>query len=177
MNGNNSMTATAERFPNTKQLGIEWETIDWKNVENSVNRLQFRIAKATREKKWYLVKRLQYLLTHSYYAKLLAVRKVTTNKGKRTPGIDGEVWEESATKMRAARRLTDRHYKAKPLKRVYIEKKSKKAKRPLGIPCMYDRAMQTLYAMALEPVSETIADSNSFGFRKYRSCKIGRAHV
>ncbi len=165
------MTATAERFPNTKQLGIEWETIDWKNVENSVNRLQFRIAKATREKKWYLVKRLQYLLTHSYYAKLLAVRKVTTNKGKRTPGIDGEVWEESATKMRAARRLTDRHYKAKPLKRVYIEKKSKKAKRPLGIPCMYDRAMQALYAMALEPVSETIADSNSFGFRKYRSCK------
>lgn len=171
MNGNNSMTATAERFPNTKQLGIEWETIDWKNVENSVNRLQFRIAKATKEKKWYLVKRLQYLLTHSYYAKILAVKKVTTNKGKRTPGIDGEVWEESATKMRAARRLTDKHYKAKPLKRVYIEKKSKKAKRPLGIPCMYDRAMQALYAMALEPVSETIADSNSFGFRKYRSCK------
>lgn len=165
------MTATAERFPNTKQLGIEWETIDWKNVENSVNRLQFRIAKATKEKKWYLVKRLQYLLTHSYYAKILAVKKVTTNKGKRTPGIDGEVWEESATKMRAARRLTDKHYKAKPLKRVYIEKKSKKAKRPLGIPCMYDRAMQALYAMALEPVSETIADSNSFGFRKYRSCK------
>ena len=171
MNGNNSTTAQAERFSNTKQLETQWETIDWKSVEECVNRLQFRIAKATREKKWNLVKRLQYLLTHSYYAKLLAVRKVTTNKGKRTPGIDGEVWEESATKMRAVLKLSDKHYKAKPLKRVYIEKKSKKAKRPLGIPCMYDRAMQALYTLALEPVAETTADNNSFGFRKYRSCK------
>lgn len=171
MNGNNSMTAKAERFSNTKQLEIQWKTIDWKIVEESVNRLQFRIAKATREKKWYLVKRLQYLLTHSYYAKLLAIRKVTTNKGKQTSGTDGEVWTEAATKMQAAMKLTEKGYKAKPLKRVYIDKKSKKAKRPLGIPCMYDRAMQALYTLALEPVAETTADSKSFGFRKYRSCK------
>lgn len=171
MNGNNSTMATAERFPDTKPLEAQWETINWESVERSVNRLQFRIAKATREKKWHLVKRLQYLLTHSYHAKLLAVKKVTTNKGKRTPGIDGEVWTEPATKMRAVIKLTDRRYKAKPLKRVYIEKKSKKAKRPLGIPCMRDRAMQALYALALEPVAETTADNNSFGFRKYRSCK------
>ena len=177
MNGNNSTTATAERFPDTKPLEAQWETINWESVERSVNRLQFRIAKATREKKWHMVKRLQYLLTHSCHAKLLAVKKVTTNKGKRTPGIDGEVWTEPATKMRAVIKLTDRRYKAKPSKRVYIEKKSKKAKRPLGIPCIRDRAMQALYALALEPVAETTADNNSFGFRKYRSIRPSKDSI
>ena len=95
------------------------------------------------------MKRLQYLLTHSYYAKALAVRKVTTNKGKKTPGVDGEVWSTPAAKMRGVLTLTDKGYQAKPLRRVFIEKKGKKAKRPLGIPCMYDRAMQALYALAL----------------------------
>jgi RNA-directed DNA polymerase len=116
------------------------------------------------------VKRLQYLITHSYYAKALAVRKVTTNKGKNTPGVDKELWSTTASKMRAVLSLTDKNYKAKPLRRVYIEKKGKNAKRPLGIPCMYDRAMQALYALALDPVSEVTADTKSFGFRKGRSC-------
>ena len=99
---------------------------------------------------------------------MLAVRKVTTNKGKKTPGVDGELWSTPAAKMRGVLTLTDKSYKAKPLRRVFIEKKGKKAKRPLGIPCMYDRAMQALYALALDPVSETTADTKSFGFRKGR---------
>lgn len=114
------------------------------------------------------MKRLQYLLIHSYYAKVLAVRKVTTNKGKNTPGVDKQLWKTPAAKMRGALTLTDKGYKAKPLRRVYIEKPGKKKKRPLGIPCMYDRAMQALYALALDPVSETTADTKSFGFRKGR---------
>lgn len=73
--------------------------------------------------------------------------------------------------MKAVLSLTDKNYKAKPLRRVYIEKKGKKQKRPLGIPTMYDRAMQTLYALALEPISETKGDSISFGFRRGRSAK------
>lgn len=117
------------------------------------------------------MKRLQYLLTHSYYAKLLAVRKVTTNKGKNTSGIDKELWSTPASKMRAALFLTDKGYRAKPLRRVYIDKKGKKAKRPLGIPTMYDRAMQALYALALDPVAEVTADTKSFGFRKGRCCQ------
>ena len=117
------------------------------------------------------MKRLQYLLTHSYYAKVLAVRKVTTNKGENTPGVDNQLWSTPASKMRGALSLTNKGYKAKPLRRVYIEKKGKKAKRPLGIPCMYDRAMQALYALALDPVSETTADTKSFGFRKGRSAQ------
>lgn len=86
------------------------------------------------------MKRLQYLITRSYYAKLLAVRKVTTNKGKKTLGVDDELWLTSASKMKAVHKLTDKSYKAQPLRRVYIKKDGKKEKRPLGIPTMYDRA-------------------------------------
>ena len=170
MNGNCSTTGckNPERLPDTDRLEQQWKTINWKKAETEVSRLQARIAKATQEKKWNTVKRLQYLLTHSYYAKVLAVKKVTSNKGKRTSGVDKELWSTPATKMRGVLTLTDKHYKAKPLRRVYIEKPGKKKKRPLGIPCMYDRAMQALYALALAPVAETTADTRSFGFRKGR---------
>ena len=110
-----------------------------------------------------------WVLTHSYYAKLLATRNPTLNKGKRTAGIDGETWSSSEINMKAALSLTDKKYVAKPLKRVYIEKYGSKKKRPLGIPTMYDRAMQSLYALALEPIAEAIGDKRSFGFRKFRS--------
>ncbi|MBU3093966.1 reverse transcriptase N-terminal domain-containing protein [Clostridium sp. CF011] len=153
------------------ELSKKWDLIDWKKVEQEVNRLQVRIAKASINNKQNEVKRLQYLLTHSFYAKLLAVKKVTTNKGKNSSGIDGKLWSTSVTKMKAVLALTDKCYKTKPLKRVYIEKKGKKEKRPLGIPTMYDRAMQALYALALDPVSESTADNKSFGFRKARSCQ------
>lgn len=165
------MTEKSEKLSDKEKLEFQWKSIDWKKAENEVNRLQVRIAKATQEKKWNTVKRLQYLLTHSYYAKALAVRKVTTNKGKNTSGVDKELWSTTASKMRAVLSLTDKNYKAKPLRRVFIEKKGKKAKRPLGIPCMYDRAMQALYALALDPVSEVTADTKSFGFRKNRCCQ------
>ena len=91
MNGNCSMTAQAETLSDKEQLEFQWENIDWKKAENEVNRLQVRIAKATQEQKWNTVKRFQYLLTHSYYAKALAVRKVTTNKGRNTSGVDKEL--------------------------------------------------------------------------------------
>ena len=170
MNGNCSTTErkNSERLPDTAALDRQWKTIDWKKAEAVVNRLQARIAKAAQEKKWNTVKRLQYLLTHSYYAKALAVRKVTANKGKNTPGVDKELWKTPASKMRGVLTLTDKGYKAKPLRRVYIKKPGKKEKRPLGIPCMYDRAMQALYALALDPIAETTADTQSFGFRKGR---------
>ncbi|MDD2586853.1 MAG: group II intron reverse transcriptase/maturase [Syntrophomonadaceae bacterium] len=173
MNGNTSTAGAfaSERLSDAAALAGQWKSIDWNHAEAEVNRLQVRIAKAIQEKQWNTVKRLQYLLTHSYYAKLLAVRKVTTNKGKNTSGVDKELWTTPASKMRAALSLTDKGYRAKPLRRVYIDKKGKKAKRPLGIPTMYDRAMQALYALALDPVSEVTADTKSFGFRKGRCCQ------
>nr|AAU83450.1 reverse transcriptase [uncultured archaeon GZfos28G7] len=145
--------------------------IDWKTAEKHVNRLQARITRAVKQGKWHLVKRLQYLLTHSFHAMLLAVKNVTQNRGKRTVGIDGAKWTTPNAKMNAALKLSDKKYKAKPLRRVYIPKPGSVKKRPLSIPTMRDRAMQTLYALALSPVAESTADTRSFGFRKYRSAQ------
>lgn len=171
MNFSNSTTDKPERLKNTKALANQWDSIDWMQIQNNVNRLQSRIAKATVKGDKNKVKRLQYLLTHSFSAKAYAVKKVTSNKGKNTSGLDKKLWSTSASKMKAVSMLNDKHYKAKPLKRVYIAKKGKNKKRPLGIPTMYDRAMQTLYALALEPIAETTGDNISFGFRRGRSAK------
>ena len=81
------------------------------------------------EQKWRLVKRLQYLMTNSFYAKALAVKRVTTNKGKNTPGIDGVLWKTNEEKVKAVAELNCQTYHAKPLKRVYIEKFGKKKDR------------------------------------------------
>ena len=168
MKTGDSITSKDEK-PANMLLKNQWNNIDWKKAQKHVNRLQVRITKAVKECKWYLVKSLQYLLTHSYYAKLLATLNVTQNKGKRTAGIDGETWSSPEVKMKAALALTDKKYNAKPLKRVYIEKYGSNKKRPLGIPTMHDRAMQSLYAMALNPIAEATGDRTSFGFRKFRS--------
>ena len=66
----------------------KWKQINWDQVETYINRLQIRIVKAVQENKWRLVRRLQYLITHSFYGKALAVKRVISNKGKNTPGID-----------------------------------------------------------------------------------------
>lgn len=171
MNFSNSTTDNTERLKDKSALTRQWEAIDWVQVKNYVNRLQTRIAKATVKGDKNRVKRLQYLLTHSFYAKAYAVKKVTSNKGKNTSGIDKKLWSTSAAKMKATLTVTDKHYKTKPLRRVFIEKKGKNKKRPLGIPTMYDRTMQTLYSLALEPIAETTGDNISFGFRRGRSAK------
>jgi len=148
----------------------QWHGIDWNAVKSEVKRLQMRIAKAVRHKRWNKVKALQWLLTHSVSAKLLAVQRVSTNKGSRTPGIDGVIWRSPAARMKGALSLTRRGYRAQPLRRILIPKKNK-GKRPLGIPVMYDRGQQALHLLALEPVAETTADWNSYGFRVYRACR------
>ena len=145
-----------------------WLNLDWVKVEKDVFKLQMRIAKARRQKKYGRVKSLQWLLTHSLTAKLLAVKRVTTSKGAKTAGVDGKLYQGNGTKLRLAMSLRQRGYVAKPLKRVYIPKSNGK-KRPLGIPTLYDRAMQALYLLALEPVSEMQSDFNSYGFRPHRS--------
>ena len=117
---------TSEKLSDEAMLSAQWKNIDWHKAEREVNRLQIRIVKATQQKDYNAVKRLQYLLTHSFYAKALAVKRVVTNDGRRTPGVDGVLWHTPAKKMAAALSLTDKRYRARPLRRVYIEKKDKK---------------------------------------------------
>ena len=147
---------------------LTWDQINWADCERDVRRLQARIVKATREGRHNKVKTLQWLLTHSYSGKALAVKRVTDNKGKRTPGVDGKVWSTPASKFKSIGTLRRRGYQPQPLRRVHIPKANGKL-RPLGIPTMKDRAMQALYLLALEPVAETTADLNSYGFRPGRS--------
>jgi RNA-directed DNA polymerase len=147
----------------------DWSKINFDRAKSEVRRLQMRIAKATKDRRWGKVKALQYLLTNSFYAKVLAVKRVTSNKGKKTPGVDGVLWQSVKAKMHAVLSMRKRSYRPLPLRRIYIPKKNGKM-RPLSIPTMMDRAMQALYKMALAPVSETIADRNSYGFRECRSC-------
>jgi RNA-directed DNA polymerase len=127
-----------------------------------------RIARAVRERRWGKVKALQRLLSHSRSAKLLDVRRVVTNRGKNTAGVDGVLWTKAEEMIRAARSLKRRGYKPDALRCFYIPKSNGK-KRPLGIPTMQDRAMQALYRMALIHVADTLADPNSYGFRPKRA--------
>ena len=90
--------------------------------ERQVRRLQARIVKATREGRWGKVKALQRLLTHSFSGKALAVKRVTENQGKQTPGVDGKIWSTPAAKLKAIESLQRRGYKPQPLRRVYIPK-------------------------------------------------------
>ena len=145
-----------------------WEEIDWQKARAYVKKLQMRIVKAQKEGHYSKVKSLQWLLTHSFYAKALAVKRVTSNSGKRTAGVDHELWLTPQAKFNAISKLNRRGYRPQPLRRHYIPKKNGKM-RPLSIPTMTDRAMQTLYKFSLEPIAETYADPNSYGFRIGRS--------
>lgn len=145
-----------------------WAGIDWQRIQRNVRVMQIRLTKATQEGDWRRVKALQRWLTHSFSAKALAVRRVTDNQGKRTAGVDRQIWKTPSQKFEAIARLEKHRYRPLPLRRVYIPKPNGK-KRPLGIPTMKDRAMQALHLLALDPVLETVSDPNSYGFRKNRS--------
>src|SRR5258708_2567603 len=161
---------TAQAVGAVSREAAEWYAINWPTIHRNVRRLQVRIVQATKESRWGRVRALQRLLTHSYSGKVLAVRRVTENNGKKTPGVDQEIWDTPEKKTQAVHALKRRGYRSQPLRRVYIPKSDGKTMRPLGIPTMKDRAQQALYLLALAPVVETTADKNSYGFRQQRSC-------
>ena len=161
------MSSFREHAPAT--CAEQWDSIDWKTARQKVKLLQYRIVKAIKEGRYRKAKSLQWILSNSFYAKALAVKRVTENKGKGTAGVDGVKWKSPTEKWGAIYSLSRKGYTALPLKRVYMPKANGK-KRPLSIPTFKDRAMQALYLMGLDPIAETTADLNSFGFRRGRSC-------
>lgn len=168
------MTTTLSAVGAASHYEMNWPNIDWGEAHRIVRRLQVRIAKAASEGRWNKVKALQWLLTHSFYGKAVAVKRVTENRGKKTAGVDGETWNTPEQKTKAINSLKRRGYQPQPLRRVHIPKANGKL-RPLGIPTLRDRAMQALYLLALQPIAETKADHNSYGFRPERACRDAAA--
>ena len=130
---------------------INWKVIDINVIALSVKKLQNRIVNAKIANRTRMVKKLQSLLVKSLHAKILAVKRVSENKGKNTAGVDGQLLDSSIKKSQCVNDLSInlKDYKAMPLKRIEIPKKNGKM-RPLGIPTMFDRSMQALYKLALE---------------------------
>jgi RNA-directed DNA polymerase len=153
----------------SKTRWTDWHSINWKKVRHGVKSLQRRIVKTLETKHFHKAKALLHLLVRSFYGKLLAILRVTANQGSKTCGVDNILWNTPAKRWKAIEQLSVRRYKAEPLKRKSIPKKNGKL-RHLGIPTMRDRALQALYKLGLEPIAETTADLNSYGFRPKRSC-------
>ncbi|NEO62671.1 MAG: group II intron reverse transcriptase/maturase [Moorea sp. SIO4G2] len=148
----------------------EWTQVNWRKLEMTVFKLQKRIYRASNRGDVRVVRKLQKTLMKSWSAKMIAVRRVTQeNKGKKTAGIDGVKALTNKQRLTLVANLKISK-KAKPTRRVWIPKPGRKEKRPLGIPTMYDRALQALACATLEPEWEAKFEPNSYGFRPGRSC-------
>jgi RNA-directed DNA polymerase len=146
-----------------------YTNINWKKAHTWVETNQSKIAIAMQRGNKKEVRRIQELIVRHPYAKAVAIKRVVTNSGGKTPGVDGEVWNTKDILEKAYRKLLNLScYRAEPVRRVYIPKGNGKM-RPLGIPSMFDRAVQALHLLALAPVAEQQADSRSYGFRRYHS--------
>jgi RNA-directed DNA polymerase len=149
---------------------VAWQDIPWAHVQRHVFRLQKRIYRATQDGRVRTAQKLQKLLIKSWYARLLAVRRVTQdNRGKHTAGIDGMKSLTPPNRLALAHTLR-LDSKATPLRRTWIPKRGSTEKRPLGIPTQQERARQTLVRQALEPAWEAKLAPHTYGFRPGRSC-------
>lgn len=162
------MGAAAMTAGASLRMPIAWRQINWRRAHRNVRRLQIRIVKAEQQQKKRKVRALQRILVRSWSGRALAVKRVTTNRGKQTPGVDKVVWDTPEKKTQAIEDLREQHTRPQPLRRLSIPKSSGGI-RHLGIPTMRDRAEQALHLLSLEPLAETRADPNSYGFRPARA--------
>ncbi|HEY9864156.1 MAG TPA: group II intron reverse transcriptase/maturase [Candidatus Obscuribacterales bacterium] len=153
-----------------------WNTINWAKVYRKVFKLQKRIYQASLSGQNAASRKLQKLLIKSYYAKLLAVRRVTQdNQGKKTAGVDGIKSITPKQRLELAESLS-KYQKAKPLRRKWIPK-SNGEERPLGIPTIQDRVRQALVKSVLEPQWEARFEGESYGFRPGRSAHDAMSRI
>ncbi|WP_373534549.1 group II intron reverse transcriptase/maturase [Microcoleus sp.] len=149
---------------------VEWNQINWRRAERLTFKLQKRIYRASERGDVKAVRKLQKTLINSWSNKVLAVRRVTQdNTGKRTAGVDGIKLLTPKQRLKLVNQLKVTG-KSQPTRRVMIPKPGTNESRPLGIPTMYDRALQAVAKAALEPEWEAIFEPNSYGFRPGRSC-------
>lgn len=169
--GKLEVTVAMNKPNSDSEMNIEgWKTINWRQAERYVFKLQKRIYAASRRGDFKQCRKLQKTLMRSWSNRLLAVRRVTQdNQGKKTAGVDGTKSLPPKARLELAGQL-NLTGKSKPTRRVWIPKPGREEKRPLGIPTMYDRALQAVVKATLEPEWEAVFESNSYGFRPGRSC-------
>lgn len=165
----------SQSYPLSKRKSADgallWTVIDWRKVRQQVEAAQRTIAEAAAERDLEKIETLQENLVHSLYARMLAVRTVSQNRGSRTPGIDRVRWTDPADLFAEIFSVETDEYRACPLRRIAIPTGRNGKTRPISIPTLDDRVVQTLYALALQPVAEVWGDRHSFGFRRDRSTK------
>jgi len=154
--------------------------IDMREAHTWVLNKQEEIARAKRASDYELAKELGIELVRSFQGRAIATQIVSTNTGARSPGLSTESFSTNEDYNRMIEDLLNYvdspgTYKATPLDRIYIPKKDG-SPRPLSIPSYTDRCLQALYKLALEPISEEMADLSSYGFRPIRgtSWAVGR---
>jgi len=143
-----------------------WNSIDWEAAEAHLSQMQTALAKSAYSHKGSLIEKWQRKIVCSLDAKILAVKHVCDSASGR--GIDKIKWITPHEKMLAALSLTSKGYQAMPSRLILIRSKTGKERR-VHMETYYDRAMQCLYAYALDPVAESWGDRKSFAFRKGRS--------
>lgn len=150
----------------------DWELINWKKIYAYVKKLRQRIFRAEQLGQKRKLRKLQRLMIRSKANLLLSIKRVTQiNKGKKTPGIDGQIALTSKDRLELFNLLKTyniKYIRLRPAKRVYIPKKDGKM-RPLGIPIIKDRIFQNIVKNALEPQWEARFESSTYGFRPKRS--------
>ncbi len=143
-----------------------WNSIDWKEAELNLQNMQMALAKSAYTGSPDLIDKWQKRIVMSINAKLLAVRHVSSTSAG--AGVDKVKWSTPHEKMTAALSLDSKGYKAMPDRLLVIKSKNGK-QRHIHIETYYDRAMQTLYSYALDPIAESWGDRKSFSYRKGRS--------
>ena len=86
---------------------LNWYDINWKKANEKVNKIQEKIVIATRENYMKLMYNLQRKFVCKFFGRALAARKVILNKGGKTPGIEGIVWNSSNDYWKAVNKLNN----------------------------------------------------------------------
>ena len=149
------------------ELVEEWKQTDWILAEKILEQHQQALTRAMIERNFDKIAKIQSALVNHPLIKRMAVRQV--GERTNTAGIDNVRWYTASAKMRVAKRLNKKPYKASPLRQIILVDKGSGKQRSIGILTMYDRAMHKLYSFALAPLMETTSEQRSFGFRRGRS--------
>lgn len=161
------------RITSREELAREWREMDWDRAERELLKLQQSISRLTYARNMSEVTEIQKLLVRSRWAKALAVRHVVKEDSE--PGIDGVKWTTDSEKMEAALSLTSKGYHARPYRKIII--KAGEKERGINIPVCYDKAMQVLYAYSIDPAAESLADKQSYAFRRGRSMFDAHSYI